>query len=404
MHSEGLDLDRLRADTPGAEHVVHLNNCGSSLPPTPVVDAMVGYLRAEALEGGYEIAADRADQLADFHTATAEYLGAEAGQIALASGAAEAWWRAFTAVPLSPGDRILVTTSEYQANAFGWMTAAERGAEVEVIPVDADGLVDLDAFDAMIDERVKLVSFTMISLGNGAVQPAAAAAARLRQTGSSAVFLLDACQAAGQMPLDVEALGCDFLVYTGRKFMRGPRGTGVLYARRSVLDRLGPAWFVDGRSAIWQADNSYELLGGAQRFEFGEFGYGAKIGLAVATRYMLDVGIDAIAERVGRLSERLRDQLGSIDAVTVHDEGASPTDRCGIVTFTVEGVASADLAVVLREHGINTSVPHRTAAQLDLGRRDLTDVVRAGVHYFNTESELDRLCEVVQAASPQWGS
>ena len=395
-----LDLDRLRAETPGADRVAHLNNCGSSLPPAAVVDAMVDYIRAEAEMGGYEIAAARAGELDDFSAASAAYLGCDPSEVAFSSGAGEAWWRAFTAVPLAEGDRILVTSSEYQANAFGWMTAAERGVVVDVIPNDPDGVVDLDAMIAMLDERVRLVSFTMISLGNGAVQPAAQAAARLREAGSDAIFLLDACQAAGQLPLDVNELGCDFLVYTGRKFMRGPRGTGALYARAEVLDRLGPPVFVDGRSAVWQPDGRYELLPGAQRFEFGEFGYGAKVGLAVATRYLLDVGIEAIAKRVDTLATRLRSELSSIDGVVVHDQGR---ERCGIVTFTVDGVASPDMATVLRAGGVNTSTPHRTAAQLDLGARGITDVVRAGVHYFNTDRELDRLLEIVQAAAAPQG-
>ena len=396
-----LDLARLRADTPGAELVVHLNNCGSSLPPQPVVDAMVDYLQAEARTGGYEIAADRAGDLDDFYAATAEYLGCQSGEVAFSSGAGEAWWRAFTSVPLAEGDRILVTSSEYQANAFGWMTAAERGVAVDVIPNDADGVVDLDAMVELLDERVRLVSFTMISLGNGAVQPAAEAAARVRSAGSNAIFLLDACQAAGQLPLDVGELGCDFLVYTGRKFMRGPRGTGVLYARSDVMDRLGPPVFVDGRSAVWQPDGGYDLLPGAQRFEFGEFGYGAKVGLAVATRYLLDVGVASIADRVQTLAARLRTELASIDGVHVHDQGRV---RSGIVTFTVDGIASPDMTATLRAHGVNTSSPHRTAAQLDLGARGINDVVRAGVHYFNTDNELDRMLEIVQAAAaPQGG-
>lgn len=394
-----LDLDRLRADTSGASLVAHLNNCGSSLPPNPVVDAMVDYLRAEAEMGGYEIAAARETDLADFSVATATYLGCDPTEVAFSSGAAEAWWRAFTAVPLVEGDRILVTSSEYQANAFGWMTAADRGVVVDVIPNDGDGVVDLDAMVALLDERVRLVSFTMISLGNGAVQPAAEAAARLRAAGSDAIFLLDACQAAGQLPLDVDELGCDFLVYTGRKFMRGPRGTGALYARAGVLDRLGPPLFVDGRSAVWQPGGGYQVLPGAQRFEFGEFGYGAKIGLAVATRYMLGIGIEAIAERVQTLATRLRAELASIPGVTVHDQGRV---RSGIVTFAVEGVASIDMVSVLRAGGVNTSAPHRSAAQLDLGARGLTNIVRAGVHYFNTDNELDRMLEIVQAsAAPQ---
>jgi len=388
-----LDIDAIRSLTPGVEHVAHLNNCGSSLPSRPVVDAMVDYLRAEELNGGYETAADRSEDLDRFYPATASLLSCSPDEVAFCSGAAEAWWRAFSSVPLSAGDRILVNSGEYQANAFGWMQARDRGVEVDLIANDDFGIVDLDALEAMIDERVKLVSFTMISLGNGAIQPAAAAAERVRSAGSDAIFLLDACQAAGQLSLDVRELGCDFLIYTGRKFMRGPRGTGALFARADVLDRLGPPIFVDGRSAVWTEDNSYRPVPGAGRFEFGEFNFAGKVGLGVATDYAVELGLDAIAARVASLADQLREQLSSIDGVTVHDEGI---ERCGIVTFTIAGVESATVAAELRDRSINVSVPQRAAAQLDLGARGLASVVRCGVHYFNTNDELDRLCDAVE--------
>lgn len=389
-----IDLDQARADTPASAGVAHLNNCGSSLPPQAVVDAMVGYLQAEALIGGYEVAADRQADLDEFYSATSSYLGCDPTEVAFANSAADAWWRAFTSVPLSRRDRILVNRSEYQANAFGWLWARDRGVQVDVIPNDSNGLTDLDAMADMLDERVKLISFTMISLGNGAIQPAAEAVRRVRACGSEAIFLLDACQAAGQMRLDVDELGCDFLVYTGRKFMRGPRGTGALFARSEVLDRLERPIFIDGRSGIWGDDGlSVEPMPGAQRFEFGEFGYAAKVGLGVATRYMLELGIDQIAERVTGLAADLRLGLGEIPGVTVHDEGV---DRCAIVTFTIDGVDPTTAGTRLRSDGIHVSTPMRPAAQLDLGARGLNQVVRAGVHYFNSRDELERLCQSVR--------
>jgi len=205
-------------------------------------------------------------------------------------------------------------------------------------------------------------------------------------------FLLDACQVAGQRPLDVDTLGCDFLVYTGRKFMRGPRGTGVLYARRSTVDRLGPSPFVDGRSAVWTGPTTWRHTAGAARFELGERAFGAQVGLGVATRYALDTGLDAIAERVGQLSARLRTELDRIERVTVRDDGA---DRCGIVTFTVDGVTAAVVKQVLGIAGINIGAPTDVNAQWDLGARGIEAVARAGVHYFNDDRELDRLVDAV---------
>lgn len=387
-----IDIDAVRADTAGCETVVHFNNAGSSLPPRPVVDAMVDYLRFEERSGGYETAAARADDLEAVYPATAEYLRCDPSEIAVTTSAADSWWRAFSSIPLEAGDRILVSPSEYHAAAMGWLQARDRGVEVTVVPYDDDGVFDLEAFAAELDERVKVVSFTMIAMTNGAVHPAEEVGRIIAASGSDAIYLLDACQAAGQLPLDVDELGCDFLTYTGRKFVRGPRGTGVLYARSGVLDRLGPSPFVDGRSVAWTSPDTYEFPPTATRFEFGEYGYGARVALGVATRYLLDVGIDAIADRVASLSALMRSQLRTIAGVRVLDRGLR---QCGIVTFDVGGRQPADVQAYLSERSINVSTPGIATAQLELTPLGRDAVVRAGVHYFNTEDEVARLCQVV---------
>lgn len=385
-----IDLSAVRSDTPGAQKVIHLNNAGSSLPPRPVVDAVVDYLREEELSGGYETAAKRADDFDQFYSATARYLSCEPHEIAFTTSASDAWWRAFSSVPLKAGDKILVNRSEFQANAYGWLQAKERGVEIEVIPNTVDGEIDLDALSEILDNRVKLVSITMISMSNGAIQPAAAVGQLLAE--SEAIFLLDACQAAGQLPLSVDELKCDFLAYTGRKFMRGPRGTAVLYARDSVLDKLGTTPFVDSRSATWTSPTTFDYQPNAQRFEAGEYHYAGKVGLGVATSYMLDIGIEAISERISSLSVNLREQLASIPAVTVQDEGLN---QSGIVTFTIEGASLSDFQAKLGQRGINLSAPMQTNAQLDMGARSISQVLRAGVHYFNTDQELSETCTIV---------
>ena len=387
-----IDLTQVRADTAGCEDVLHFNNAGSSLPPRQVVDAMVDYLREEEVEGGYETAAARADDLDLVYDATSRYLNCDPGEVACTISAGDAWWRAFTSVPLEAGDRILVGHSEYQANAYGWLQAQDRGVVVDVVPNDGAGVFDVEVFESMLDERVKLVSLTMVAMTSGAIHPAAEVGQVLQSTGSDAIYLLDACQAAGQLPLDVQALGCHFLNYTGRKFMRGPRGTGILFARSDVHDRLGPSPFVDGRSAVWTSETTFEYVGDAKRFEFGEFGYGGKVGLGVATEYMLGVGIDAIAHRVNELAELLRFDLSAIPGVRVLDRGR---ERSGIVTFDVDGMTPLDVGAALRAKRINISAPGVSNAQLDLAPRGLEAVARAGVHYFNREEEVARFCEAV---------
>lgn len=387
-----IDVAKVRADTSGCEDVLHFNNAGSSLPPRQMVDSMIDYLRAEELTGGYEIAAERAADLDDFYAATATYLNCQPSEVAMSVSAADAWWRAFASVPLESGDRILVGHSEYQANAFAWLQARDRGVIIDIVPNDPSGVFDTEAFAEMLDERVKLVSLTMVAMTNGAVHPAAEVGAILRESGHESIYLLDACQAAGQLPLDVQELGCHFLSYTGRKFMRGPRGTGVLYAHPDVYGKLGPTPFIDGRSAQWTAVDTFDYMPGAARFEFGEFGYGAKIGLGVATRYMLDLGVDAIQHRVGELASLLRFDLSAIPGVRVLDTGRH---QSGIVTFDVAGTPALDVQQSLAKQAINVSAPGVLLAQLELGPRSIEAVVRAGVHYYNNEEEVARFCEAI---------
>ena len=385
-----LDLARIRADTPGCGSIAHFNNSGSSLPPRPVVDAVIDYLRTEERMGGYEAESERHDDLERLYSTTSTMLGCSTDEIAFTANASDSWWRAFSSIPLSAGDRVLTGHSEFQTGGFGLLQARERGVIVDVIPNNHHGEIDLDVLDSRMGDDVRAIVLTQISMSNGAVQPAAAVGKRARSVG--AVYLLDACQAAGQMPLDVDDLMCDFLLFTGRKFMRGPRGTGVLYARSSVIEHLGQTPFIDGRSADWASADTYAYRDQARRFEFGEQNFAGKVGLGVAIEYALDIGLEAIANRVQGLAARLRDELEALPAVTVRDEG---TIQSGIVTFTVDGHPPLEVRSTLGRLGINVSSPGRENAQWDLGARGLEMVVRAGVHYFNTDEEIDRLTTAV---------
>lgn len=386
-----LDIAALRDDTPALSEAIgnppiHFNNCGSSLPPAPVLAATIDYLQYEARFGGYEAAADRIHDLDAVYRAGSEMLGCGAEELAFTTSAGVSWWRAFEAVGLRPGDRVLISTTEYQANAFAFLQAQRAGVIVDTVPATDSGEIDLDALRSLLDERVRLVSLTHISMTNGMVQPAAEVGAIVAET--DALYLLDSCQAAGQMPLDVDHLQCDFLAFTGRKFLRGPRGTGLLYVRSGIMDRLADSSYIDGRSATWTTLDRYDLHPTAQRFEMGEYTYGAKVGFGVAIDYALRIGLDAIADRVTDLSADLRTALGELDGVQVLDQGSI---QSGIVTFTIEGVDAADAVDRLRGDGINTSPLDASLAQLDLGQRGIPSVVRAGVHYFNTDEEIARL-------------
>ncbi len=304
----------------------------------------------------------------------------------MVDSATRAWDMAFYGFRFEEGDRVLTTRAEYASN---YIALRQRGVSIEVVPDDEAGQVDVDALAAMLDERVKLVSLVHIPSQGGLVQPAAAVGAVTRAAGVP--LLLDACQSLGQLPVNVDELGCDILSSTGRKFLRGPRGTGFLYVRRGLLEGLEPP-MLDLHSAEWQADGSYRIRPDARRFESWEANYAAKLGLGAAVEYALGWGLEAIRERVYALAASLREQLEALAGVTVQDLGR---ERCGIVTFTVDGTDAAAVLLALREQRINVSVSPATYARLDLDGRGIESLVRASVHYYNDEAELERLVDAV---------
>lgn len=385
-----LDLARLRADTPGISKRIHLNNAGAGLMPRPVLDGMIEYLRREAEIGGYETANERAPQLNGVYDSIALMIGAARDEIAITENATLAWQMAFYSMQFGAGDRILTASAEYAANYVAFLQVAKRtGATIEVIPNDEQGVLDPAALENMIDERVRLIAITWVPTNGGLVNPAAAVGRIARAHGIP--YLLDACQAVGQLPIDVTTLGCDMLSATGRKFLRGPRGTGFLYVRRSLLENLEPV-MIDHFAAPWVALDKYELRPDARRFETWENNYAAHLGLGIAIDYALAVGIEGIAARCQVLSHQLRRDLAMIAGVRLHDLGSSPA---AIVSFTIDGVNSEIVKARLAAAGINVTASSPASTLIDATRRQLPTVVRASPHYYNSEDEVDSLVSQV---------
>lgn len=385
-----IDIEKARRETPGCHERLHFNNAGAGLLPQPVLDAVIDHLRLESRIGGYEAAAEHAAELEHCYEAIARLLNCRPDEIALVENATRAWDAAFYAIDFKAGDRILTAQAEYASNYIAYLQVARRtGAVIEVVPDDTHGQLDVAALRDMIDERVKLISVTHVPTNGGLVNPAAAIGAVAREAGIP--FLLDACQSVGQMPVDVEAIGCDMLSATGRKYLRGPRGTGFLYVRASMLDRLEPP-MLDLHAATWVSRDEYRMRADARRFENWEANLAGKIGLGVAVDYAAAWGLDAIEARISGLATLLRRRLAEIDEVEVRDLGQ---ERCGIVTFTVGGTPADDIKRLLADRAINVSVSRRGSTLLDMDRRHLAEVVRASVHYYNTEDEVERLCEAL---------
>jgi selenocysteine lyase/cysteine desulfurase len=387
-----LDLARLRADTPGVANRIHLNNCGAALMPLPVIAAIKDHIDLEAEIGGYEASDLKEKECEAVYDSVARLLNAHRDEIALVENATVAWDLAFYSLKFQPGDRILTAQAEYAANYVAYLQVAKRsGAVVEVIPNNAAGESDAQALEAMIDARVKLISITWIPTNGGLINPAAAIGKVAKRHGIP--YLLDACQAVGQLPVDVEAIGCDMLSATGRKFLRGPRGTGFLYVRRAMLDLLEPP-MIDHFAAEWVAPDRYKLRDDARRFENWENAYALRLGLGAAVDYALDIGIEAISARAFELGNRLRAALAALPRVTVYDLGRHPG---AIVTFAIDGKESAAVRQALAAKNINLTTSSPDSTLLDATARRLPVLVRASPHYYNSEAEIDAAVAAVKA-------
>ena len=380
-----MNIDRFRADTPGCQDVIHLNNAGASLPPSGVLEVVIDYLKLEARIGGYEAEREKADELEGVYTDLARLIGARPNEIALTQNATRAWSMVFYGLPLGPGDRILTCRAEYASNFIAFLQRAQNtGAEIVVVDNDEHGAVSLVSLASLLDERVKLVAINHIPTNGGLVQPAAEIGKLMAS--HPALYMLDACQSVGQMPLDVSELGCDVLSATSRKFLRGPRGLGFLYVRQELIESLEPA-MLDLHSATWTHPEGYHLRGDARRFETYETFVAGRLGLAAAARYAIEAGQLKCWERARWLAERTRDRLRELGA-EVHDLGQV---KGAIVTFTLPGTDPEAVAVYLREQSINVWTSSANSARLDMEARGLSRVIRVSPHYYNTEDEIEGL-------------
>ena len=321
-----------------------------------------------------------------------QLIGAGPGEIALLDSASRAWDMAVYSLPIEPNDRVLIGRAEYGANAISLLQLQRRtGCQMVLIEDDAHGQMDLDALErALADDEAALVSLVHVPTQSGLVNPAEEVGRLCRDAG--VLFVLDACQSAGQLPLDVQQLGCGILTGNGRKFLRGPRGTGFLWMHPDLIQRIEPV-MLDLHAARWVAPDRYEVREDAGRFEMWERDAAAQIGLGVAVDHALEWGIEAIAERNAALAAGLRARLAELPGVTVRDRGAR---LCAITTFTVDGMEPEEVRARLRAERVNVSVSTLDSAQLDLSNRGLDSVIRASLHYVTTEDELDRFASLLR--------
>lgn len=389
-----IDLERVRQETPGVEQVIHFNNAGSSLPPAVVVDTVTEYLRHEARMGGYEAAAESEAEIQDVYRLAARLVGArKSSEIAITENATRGWDMVFYGLKFTPGDRVIVGSADYGSNAIAYMHhAVGQGAEIRVVQSDQFGQIDLIELEQELRHpRARMVSLVHVPTQSGLINPAERVGELAHRYG--VLYFLDACQSVGQFAVDVQDISCDVLSTTGRKYLRGPRGTGFLYVKEAAQDRLQPA-FLENGSAIWDTPWSYAVKEGAHRYESWEKSYALALGLGAAIRYALDIGLESIEARNKLLANEFRKDLGNIPEVEVVDpEGP----KSAIVSFTVGGDSGNErVKSALNRLGINVSISRPTSSQWDLPARGLTSVIRASVHYYNTRLEVQTVVEAVR--------
>ena len=378
-----IDVAAARRETPGCNGVAHLNNAGAALPTQATLDVVSGFIKLEAALGGYEAVTAATASFDNARASAARLIHATPSEIALTTSDSHGFTKAFWGLVIgdwfSRGDLVVVDRLSYNSHHFAFLQAADLvGIRVEV----------LDTLDE-IPTNARMAAFTLIGTHSGRVQDLSNVSVQTRSLGIP--FFVDACQAVGQRVVDVEAIGCDVLTATGRKWLRGPRGTGFMYVKTQWIERMQPPG-IDGAAAVWTSADTYELMPDARRFEEFETNFAARLGLGSAIDQALELGIGDITARLEDLSEMLRSELDALGTVVLHD---GDEDRSAIVTFTVPGFEPADIQARAAAAGININTP--SGPWVPGGAKDtfLTPVVRASPHYYNTEGEIDRLVEVV---------
>lgn len=390
-----MNIEKLRSETPGCATVAHFNNAGSALMPQAVIEAQQNYLDYEINHGGYEAAAHFQEQSEETYKNVAKLINATPEEIALLESATTAWVKAFFSLSFQSGDRILTAKAEYATNYINYLHLAKsKQIKIEVIPNDEHGQISIAALEKLLEEdqdkTIKLISITHIPTNGGLVNPAEEVGKLAKK--HDVLYLLDACQSVGQMPVDVQKIGCDMLSATGRKYLRAPRGTGFLYMRKSLLETITPHE-VDMFAAEWTSTDSYVVRNDARKFEYYEFNHANRMGFSAAVKYAMDLGMDNIWQRIQHLGDVLRKRLSEIPNISVHDLGQV---KGGIVSFGIAGIKTEFIKQKLNEENINVSLIIASGTLLDMQDRELNHLVRASVHYYNTEEEIEQFCGVIK--------
>jgi len=382
----------IRHNTPGLPGRIHLDNCGSALVSRAVVEAQLGHLHLETRVGGYVAQEQQSERLSNVYHSAAKLLGGKYTDYALAGSAVDSWTKAFYSLPMGAGDNVVTAYNEYCSNYVAYLQRASRdGVEIRVARPGADGALDLDHFESLVDKRTRLISLTHVPSSSGQIAPAV-------KVGEIAnahekLYLLDACQSIGQLDVNFERIGCDMATGTGRKFLRGPRGIGFLYMNEKARAEIDPV-VLTNQAATWTGENSYELRSDAGVFEAWERSCVNQLGLGAAIDYLLELGPEKAYERITSLTRYMREGLAGISRVTLTCQEDA---EAAIITFNKEGWTAADIKQVLEKQDIATQVASVVHTRLDLEARGIDTTARISPHYYNTVEEMDIFLNALEA-------
>lgn len=392
-------IERFRNETIGCNHVNHLNNAGASLMPNVVTQSILEYIKLESEIGGYEAAALKANEIQQFYVQAGKLINCDASNIAFTASATDSYTRALSSIPFCKGDIILTDNDDFISNQIQFLSLQKRfGIRIVRIKNAAIGGVDLqDLEEKLFTLQPRLLAITHIPTNSGLVQPVKSIGeiySRYEKIQNNKTwYIIDACQSAGQMKLDVEELKCDFLSITIRKFLRGPRGTGFLYISDKALKFGLEPLFIDMRGAEWIEKDEYKQQPDAKRFEDWEFAYALVLGSKAAIEYCINIGEDKIWQQIQLLSKYMRTRLSQIDRILVLDNGP---EVGGLVTFTVEGSQPQYIVAELLKRKINVVPSFRNFAVIDFDEKGVKWAIRASPHYYNTFEEIDLFIEAVK--------
>lgn len=383
-----LNLDQIRQDTPNCLDKLYFNNAGASLMPKPVMEKIQHYLAEEEKYGGYAAFDRNSDEIQQFYNETALMIDAAPHNIAFAHSATDAYAKALSAIDFKEGDILLTTADDYVTNHMQFLSLQKRfGIVIKKVQTQLNGDIDFEDFERIIAEKKpKLIAVTHIPTNSGLVQDVEKVSEIC--TRENIPFLLDACQSVGQLPVSVAKIKCDFMSVTGRKFLRGPRGTGFLYISDTMLEQGSHPLFIDGAGAAWRSENSFELIEKAKRFQYWELPYALVLGLKEAILYQKSIGIENIKNYNDEVMAYLRKNMASIPGVATFDKGSV---TCNILTFTKENKPILDLKAALLAKDVYCSISARESGLIDFDKKGIPGVVRISPHYFNTITEVDQL-------------